>query len=973
MSKFKSHINKIFIVFISLLLIYSGFVADKFIGLNEAQAQVKKKTTKKSSAKKSTTKKSARAGSTTKKSSAKKSTTKKSARAGSTTKKSSAKKSTTKKSARAGSTTKKSTAKKSTAKKSTTKKSARAGTTTVKRAGTSSSSKSSARAGTTVRVAGGSSRPSTGSFTAAPKVTGTYTATGAVGNSNKAQCIYAYVNCMDALIGYALNKNPFLGADKTVKNLVGTDKPFRCIFAGANYSKYQPDPIEGYNILDGKVDLGEFDVKEDTLMPMQKAETIKMKVSEYLPTLIYKKYNYFCEESDIRNCNYSAEGHSKYMATEKSIAYYMDVISRIRGGCSNGFVDWPTDEEGETDTSQLKDLEKECKASGGRWNEPNSLKMVDMSSNIMSDLGANQKGKCYTPDTQDQCAVAQREWDPNAGDNGKCIAKLTATLCQSNGFTWEIEKEWTFAINTPPPSMTLDPNEEFTWASGACFTGVDFKDANMVKSKRLKEIEKALTQKGISEDIVADLINKGPDGEDPYIDILVECADVKENLEKYYMTGKWKEDCTTAPDPAKCNGEETTDENFVTPYKSCLQYEEALKAARVDWKGQATEAIAENGRELERKMKEEEAKALQSDLKTNLTVASMANEVFKQCLGEFKGCMEPICGNGYANCVSPTQGGIVASKLLDVGTSCYPAYKICMDTVGKTLNVNNMSPQLKSIVLDIQQNPQKMQELAIESVKSSLGEEYENALKKTCEEAGGFYDNGVCGAGIVSNNSLTTKFKQSISNYKEGKDKNGKAENGKSTNSSASKATSESSYKIGVVLPGASMVCMNESKTKSGSASANTSEVGNNDQKASLTGISVTCSGTTAAAGEKEDGSVSTSGKSANVSASASCSVSQDSRLIKYSDGEMEISDKCGGVFIPEGWEAVIGKSDCISVENRVHLPTNTSDEPFSMALKLFQEKPDHCKPKGHVIKQFDDNILTKWKEIFSKEDEKSK
>ena len=966
MGKFKSHINKIFIVFISLLLIYSGFVADKFIGLNEAQAQVKKKTTKKSTAKKSTTKKSARAGSTTKKSTAKKSTTKKSARAGSTTKKSTAKKSTTKKSARAGSTTKKSTAK-----KSTTKKSARAGTTTVKRAGTSSSSKSSARAGTTVRVAGGSSRPSTGSFTAAPKVTGTYTATGAVGNSNKAQCIYAYVNCMDALIGYALNKNPFLGADKTVKNLVGTDKPFRCIFAGANYSKYQPAPIEGYNILDGKVDLGEFDVKEDTLIPVQKAETIKMKVSEYLPTLIYKKYNYFCEESDIRNCNYSAEGHSKYMATEKSIAYYMDVISRIRGGCSNGFVDWPTDEEGETDTSQLKDLEKECKASGGRWNEPNSLKMVDMSSNIMSDLGANQKGKCYTKDPNQQVCEAQgREWEGETV-GGKCKdPNLTATMCQSAGFTWEIEKEWTFAINTPPPSMTLDPNEEFAWASGACFTGVDFKDANMVKSKRLKEIEKALTQKGISEDIVTDLINKGPDGEDPYIDILVECADVKENLEKYYMTGKWKEDCTTAPDPAKCNGEETTDENFVTPYKSCLQYEEALKAARVDWKGQATEAIAENGRELERKMKEEEAKALQSDLKTNLTVASMANEVFKQCLGEFKGCMEPICGKGYVNCVSPTQGGIVKSKLLDVGTSCYPAYKICMDTVSKTLNVNNMSPQLKTIVMDIQQNPTKMHDLAIDSMMESLKEEFQNAMKKTCEEAGGFFYDGLCGAGIMAKEHMSKDFTRSMSRTWTETRGSGKNEHTVTLSEGKSESgggTSDMS-KTGLILPGVMLTCTEKS------ASADSTQTKETEDK-SVANVSVDCGEDSMGNDTKQDiEEVADGNVKSSASATASCKVSNNTILIKQEGDEVVVNDKqCGGSFIPNGWEAVIGKTGCLDSANRIKLPGDTdAKDPLTMAREMFNGK-DQCKPKGHIEEQFKNQIKNEWEAIFKKEDEKSK
>ena len=364
-------------------------------------------------------------------------------------------------------------------------------------------------------------------------------------------------------------------------------------------------------------------------------------------------------------------------------------------------------------------------------------------------------------------------------------------------------------------------------------------------------------------------------------------------------------------------------------------------------------------------MKEEEAKALQSDLKTNLTVANMANEVFKQCLiGDknsqgFKGCAEAICGNGYVNCVSPAQGGIVTSKLLEVGTTCYPSYKICMDTVAKTLNVNNMSPQLKSIVLDIQQDPQKMQDLAMETIKESLGEEYQKALEKTCEEAGGFYDNGICGIGIVSEKNVSTEWKAAFSSTSSGGSGKGAWSKALSEESSGGKKSFES--KTGVMLPGASLTCM----SKEEEASKKTS---NNTGNSAYASVSVSCIDGVGAGAY----GVGTGSDSSSASASASCSVSADARMVKKDGDDLEVADKCGGSFIPKGWDAVIGKAGCIAATDRIKLPTNSSDDTLQMVIQLFSGK-DICKPKGHVKYQFEKQILDKWRDIFKKEDEKSK
>jgi len=120
----------------------------------------------------------------------------------------------------------------------------------------------------------------------------------------------------------------------------------------------------------------------------------------------------------------------------------------------------------------------------------------------------------------------------------------------------------------------------------------------------------------------------------------------------------------------------------------------------------------------ERKMKEAEAKELQTDVKINMQIANMTNKIYQTCLSSLDDCFTQQCGKGMQDCIGVN--GIDREKIKRAGFSCYPAYRICMDTTARTLDVSNLSPQLRKRVMEI--NPSKMSEMAIDIVKGSLAE-----------------------------------------------------------------------------------------------------------------------------------------------------------------------------------------------------------------------------------------------------------
>ena len=938
-----------YLIILSLSLLMTSFPAFYFMYNNNVYAQSKKKS---GGAKKSATKKSARAGSTTKKKSggAKKSTTKKSARAGSTTKAGSG----------GGS-------------RGSTGGSARAGTTTVSRGAPSGGS---ARSGTTVRVSGGSSPR-----TAASLLGKTTTYKSSAGDKSENSCMYAYVNCMDSMIPYVLKKNPFLNADAAVTDLMTKDKPFRCIFATGDYSE------KNLKISKGKISFKRPDEEESASTSIvggglgslggfaTDANADKQKViQDWAATGLYKQYNYFCDEKDNTLCEYSFKDSDKFFASQKSTSYYMDIYARIKGGCSNGTMDW----DAEGDQAQLS---KDCKATDGRWYKPETLKMTDMNSDLMASLGFSEGGsggKCYSNDSNDACLNKGRTMD-----NGRCLIKeATEENCvKTFGGNWERTKEFSFAINISPPSMTLNSEEEFKNASNICFTGVDFANAETVKSKRIEQFKQALSAKNVDSEIIDAITAPSEADNKGYIEILAECGQYRENLETFYQTGVWK----------AADGTENNDSGFTSAPANCAQYQLSLQGVRQKWKGQATEAITEGARALERKMKEDEAKELQSDLKTNLMVANMTNEIFKTCLGDFKTCLKSSCGDGYKNCV--TEDGLVKSLLTDAALTCYPSYKICMDTTTKTLDKSNMSPQMQKIIIDL--DAQKMSEMAMDTVKAQLSEEYVNKLTKSCTDAGGFVYANMCGIMIFDTKNTSTealnRYIVSVAARYSGDCSDKGKKNGKCNLVSEAKeeeqqvgtTKSSMSKNSGIAIPGVSFNCDINQKTNTATGGAVASSVtctsANNDKSVTSGSQSSTASGTQVGGAFSPD-------KVKSSTATTSCNVTSEINVIyQGGDGDFTIKGACSGIspFIPSGWENVVGNTygkgeKCFPTRMIVDAGGATTSQ--TTALQQFMDQlkkaevvdketgktTNPCTPAGYIENEIDIMFKNDWQKIFA-------
>ncbi len=1030
------------------------------------------------------------------------------------------------KSARSGSTKRGKSARSGSTKRG---KSARSGSTRRGRSARSGSLRGGRQGGSS-----DSAQP-TGQFSSAPESKTEFLGfTGSrAGNASKskehASCIYAYVNCMDTLINRILNKNAFLGTDPAVKHLVLSDKPFRCVYAGAgNYDNYINDLLDNAKMQDTSFtfminehfggtgnnaheeqrsnntgDAGnnrKFDASKwvfEKVKVYTKELTGKIKeeaerdIEDYWVTALYKKYNFFCQEkqnSNDKSCAYSGKGHSDYMATKESTAYYMDLSSRVRGGCSNAFNEYPSsgEDDGSVDEDTLRNAENECKISGGFWHKPNSLKMVDMSSDIMSDLGADSKGICVLQDssgkniTEVGCKKygAEAIWgnisDAMAGAEpvkGCMLSEATATSCKSidqvysstgtgnlvsGRGNWIRRKEWVFVLNTAPPSMTLNPGEEFGWAHGICMTATSIEDVAKSKLKNaIKELViNKLSDSGKDEDdgskyLQSLLAPKESAKGKSYLEILKGCGDIEGRLEKFYMTGEWKEyesdceklkgpklvnkcklafeleeDCNQLTDEKKkkscekrkkqkadakakkkskgvdcnrymknftkekkewiekadkdcskeeaskqeaCNkdknsvlnntdyqkfiktaaykgalsnkikceannksesGEETTrvevdmttgekyismnDSTFMTPAKSCLQYEDSLKATRNAWKAKAMEAIAENSRNIANQLKKEEAKQLAADLKVNMEIANMTNKVFSQCLGEMRSCMtkESLCGKDYKGCVDVN--GLRKDKLLPAGIECYAPFKACMQTTSKTLNAKNMSPQLQEIVKGLEQDPNKVSAMAIDSIGESLGDTFDKLMEKECKNVGGFYTNGICGMGIFkasyySASAWSSKSKTYTGYYQSGTDKNGYAKysyGSMSSSSSSSSSYTEDKKKVGIMLPGSQVTCNSTQSSSNYAQSSYSSDPSNSS--------------------------------SSNYQGGSSYNSSETMLIITQKDDSVEIKSKeqsCGFMFSPKGpWDEFT--KPCIGSENKFIFPDGRRD-----ALTIATEK----------------------------------
>jgi len=893
-----------------------------------------------------------------------------------------------KRSARSGSTVKKPTVKTGIGQKS----SARSGSMSMRRG-----VRSTGRSGSLVGSPSSAKTPESANSNQNVKTTPPDKFASVSGDKKVSMCMYAYVNCMDAMIGYVLKKNPYLDTDKAVSDMISKDKPFRCVFATGNYDKNDEVSIKGGRIEyineNSESEKNNNAIPELAGMFSGSSSAQQPSISDWAANALYKKYNYFCTEKDNTICEYDFSANNKYFASKQSTAYYMDIYSRIKGGCSNGSVEWSNEEDGEDEG----ELSNSCKSTEGRWYKPNSLKMTDMNNDLMSELGfsSTSGGRCFSSENRDACIASGRKWEVN-----KCLIEAAETKEQCEdpkmfNATWEKKKEWSFAVNVPPPSMTLNSGEEFGIASNMCFVGAT--EDKIIKSKRLQTFRNNLKMKGIPNKVIDSIVEPQNGDNAGFVDVLSKCGDYRENLEDYYQNGVWPEKGEDQADP---KAKKKLDEFFVTAPKSCSQYELSLKSVRQTWKGKTTEAITENARELERKMKTEEVKDLKADLNVNLQVAQMSNEIYKQCLGEFKSCVNKNCGKNYGKCVSTN--GLNKSIMTDVGLLCYPGYKICMDTTSKTLDTSQMSPQLRKIVMEM--DATKMSEMAMDSLKEALKEEYNKIMGKSCADAGGYFYAGMCGIMFVDIQSSSTESVNEImmtiveqaggfiedpncSNKDKKKGKCHMIEQEKKTKKETQKVgntKSSEKKKSGIALPGVSFKYNKSSAKNTASGGSRSGEDVTTSVRCELNGKSEFADSRVADGNGIETGSGEGDVESWDAKAKSTCEITEDVAVVMQDkDGEVvtKLASKGIAPFIPAGWSNIVEQSHlgekndqtCFA-SNKMKMSSSTED-PLSLLLKdlkLTEEKSkrtgaviNRCTPKGYMDHEVEQMFENDWKKVF--------
>ena len=336
---------------------------------------------------------------------------------------------------------------------------------------------------------------------------------------------------------------------------------------------------------------------------------------------------------------------------------------------------------------------------------------------------------------------------------------------------------------------------------------------------------------------------------------------------------------------------------------------------------------------------------------------------------------ESLCGKDYKGCVDVN--GLRKDKLLPAGIECYAPFKACMQTTSKTLNAKNMSPQLQEIVKGLEQDPNKVSAMAIDSIGESLGDTFDKLMEKECKNVGGFYTNGICGMGFVStkDKSWATSYSATAVSSRTYSNKSGYYTEQSVSSSSGSNSGSERSTKYGIVLPGVQIKCEsssaksqdNNSSYSSGNnyfSSSNTNNSNFDSNARTSSGVTATCSVGNDSVSKAASASGSASSdfgdpSSASSSASASCTMSEEILLLAQNGDSVEVKPKeqsCGFMFAPKGpWNEFT--SQCVGSDKFIY-PKNGKDA-LSIAIEKFKE-PE--KQGSHIDYRFKHEGLRKYR-----------
>lgn len=601
-------------------------------------------------------------------------------------------------------------------------------------------------------------------------------------------CKTSYVDCMDILIPYIVERTEFLKKDKTAQGFIKNDTELRCV-----YDDSQSD-LNGNSINVGKVATGASTFGQSSSATGANSNLSRM-------ATLFRNYNYYCGETsegtNDAKCNYDRAAGAKHYAGSYSSAYYNTLDEQIESG---------------------------------------NLNLANFSRGVLSDLGVDVEG-----------------------------AKKVSKKADGD------DSDFAFAVTVSPPSFALDSAGEFSAAHEICMSG---KSIGELKKKRL--LSSVLGTSGLTY-----LVEK--------IGVLAsdECSNTNmiSNIQNYYKNGVWEQteqdSCegygyTWSEDEKKCYesegkrfyGLETelADVNFLTPAKSCNQYEIALQSHRLEMKSSVQAKLVARAKEIEAGLKKKELANLTEEAELNNEIAQMQNSFFKSCTETFNECMVGTCGKDdlyggdYSGCVN--FNGPKGEKLLSGGMMCYPEYKICVENIAKTINGDRVSPYLRDWIRTL--NDQEYQNMAIDIIASSVAQVYSDMMEKSCKESGGFYENQFC---------FVKASLESTSDYKDFKRKSGGVLGGLIGGRAAkNEAKNESTKSKYMVFPGVALECRDKSHSS--------------DKKG--------------AGGFLNFGSWSVVGGGSKGNNSSSEKI--DITLIKNLDGMEEAYDGCGELFYPTNW-----------------------------------------------------------------------
>lgn len=638
---------------------------------------------------------------------------------------------------------------------------------------------------------GKASSTRSGSRTIIRRATTTSVGTITPTTSEEKDCKSSYVDCMDALIPYIVERNEFLKKDKTTRKFLSNDNELRCV-----YDDSQID-ING-TVINTTEALSANSFGKASISTGAGSNLSRM-------ATLFRNYNYYCDEtSDAQSdakCTYDKDAASKHYAASTSSAYYGALDDQIENG---------------------------------------NLNLANFSSGILQDLGVNVEG------------AKKSAKDKNGKDT-----------------------DYGFAVTVAPPSFALDAAGEYATAHEICMSG---KSVDELKKKRL--LSSVMTGSGLGLSYLAEKI-----------DILSEdeCQDSEmlSNVQNYYKFGKWEEDkekqCkdkghTWDADTEYCwidknagkkfydfTGE-LVDENYMTPKKSCDQYEIALQSHRLEMKSSVQAKLVARSKEIEAELKKKELANLTEEAELNNEIAQMQNSFFKSCTETFNDCMSLSCGTddvyggAYSGCVD--FNGPKAEKLLSGGMMCYPEYKICVENIARTVNKDRVSPYLQEWLRTL--NDQEYQKMAIDIIAGNIGQVYTDMLEQSCEESGGFFENQFC---------FVKAMLKASSSYTKNKRKSGGILGGFAGGRKSTSETNSENFKSEyMVFPGIALECKDKSVSKS---KKNAGGLGNFGSWSVVGG-----------------GSKGGSNKTENFTVD----------LIKNVDGVEDVSDGCGELFYPDNW-----------------------------------------------------------------------